>query len=90
LLPAVRKVVAGMNKGDISEPIRAPDGFHIIRLMEVKPAGTHTLAEATDAIRNALRQARQEELAKAYIGKLIASNPVTINGIALENLGQAK
>jgi len=90
LLPAVRKVVASMNKGDTSDPIRAPDGFHIIRLLDVKPAGTRTLAESSDAIRNALRQAKQEENAKAYLEKLMATNPVTINGIALEKVGETK
>lgn len=90
LLPAVRKVVATMNKGDTSEPIRATDGFHIVRLIDVKPAGTRTLAEASDAIRAALRQARQEQLAKAFLEKLMASNPVTINGIALEKVGEGK
>ena len=90
LLPEVRRALAGMNKGDTSDPIHSTDGFHIIRLLDVKPAGMRTLAESSDAIRNALRQARQEELAKAYLDKLMASSPVTINGIALEKVGEGK
>lgn len=33
--------VTGMNQGDVSDPIRSPSGFHIIKILEMEGAGQH-------------------------------------------------
>lgn len=35
--------VQQMKQGDISEPIRSPSGFHIIKMLELKSADNHTI-----------------------------------------------
>jgi len=38
-------VAAKMNQGDISEPIRSPSGFHIIKMLELKGVNKHIVTK---------------------------------------------
>lgn len=38
-------VVAGMNNGDVSDPIRSPSGFHIIKILGVEGSGQHMITK---------------------------------------------
>jgi len=46
--------------GDVSEPVRMPSGFHIIRLDGVTPSQTKPFAEVRDSIAQELRQQQAE------------------------------
>ena len=39
------ETVTGMNQGDISDPIRSPSGFHIIKILELEGAGQHIVTK---------------------------------------------
>ncbi|MDT4290796.1 peptidylprolyl isomerase [Methylomonas sp. MO1] len=39
------EVVTTMNQGDVSEPIRSPSGFHIIKMLETEGAGQHIVTK---------------------------------------------
>ena len=39
-------VVAQMSAGDVSEPIRSPSGFHIIKMLEVKGVGAQMITKS--------------------------------------------
>ena len=47
-----------MKVGDLSEPVRSPFGFHVIKLTDVQPARELTLEEARPQILEALKQNR--------------------------------
>jgi peptidyl-prolyl cis-trans isomerase D len=47
-----------MKVGDLSEPVRTPFGFHVIKLTDVQPARELTLEEARPQILEALKQSR--------------------------------
>ncbi|MFU8789752.1 MAG: peptidylprolyl isomerase [Methylobacter sp.] len=37
--------IRNMRQGEVSEPIRSPSGFHIIKMLELKGAGSHTITK---------------------------------------------
>jgi peptidyl-prolyl cis-trans isomerase SurA len=39
-------VVSKMAEGDVSDPIRSPSGFHIIKMLEAKGVGTHMVIKS--------------------------------------------
>jgi peptidyl-prolyl cis-trans isomerase SurA len=39
-------VVGKLKEGDVSEPIRSPSGFHILKLLEVKGVGSHSVTKS--------------------------------------------
>lgn len=39
-------VVADMQKGDISEPIKSPSGYHIIKILEMRGGSEHLVAQS--------------------------------------------
>jgi parvulin-like peptidyl-prolyl isomerase len=84
--PEIRSQVEGLAKGSVSEPIQLDDGWHIVKLIDTKPAHTRPLEEVRDQIVAALRQ--QETLAerRAYMAKLLQQDPPAINELALSKL----
>jgi parvulin-like peptidyl-prolyl isomerase len=83
MIPAVKNVVAAMTEGGISQPVHVPDGWHILKLLAVKPAGELPLAEAKPQIVNALRQARTQRMMRAYLDEMLKSQPIQLNEIEL-------
>ncbi len=86
MLPAVRSAVAGLADGAISEPVRAGDGWHLLRLLGTKPAGLASLADARPALVRALRQQRTRQNEQAYVDTLLKQEPIQINEIELSGL----
>jgi peptidyl-prolyl cis-trans isomerase SurA len=39
------ETVAGMGKGDVSDPIRSPSGFHIIKILDIEGVGQHIITK---------------------------------------------
>src|SRR5262249_4663978 len=89
LVPEIRNEVAGMNKGEISDPILGSSGWHIVRLVDTKPAGPRPLAEVKDTLVATLRQRKIQELQQAYIAKLLEKSPVAVNEARLRALFEA-
>jgi peptidylprolyl isomerase len=83
LLPAVRAAVAGLAEGSLSPPIRAADGWHLVRLLDTRPAGPAPLADVRAQLVQALRQQKQQENARAYIAGLLRQAPVQLDEIQL-------
>jgi len=84
--PEIRSAVATLSKGGTTEAIRTNDGWHILKLVEVKEPYTASLDEVKTAIANEMRKQRAQVLAKAYLAKLLQQNPVTLNEIAVSKL----
>lgn len=89
LVPEVRAAVASLAPGSVTSPIATPDGWHIVRVLEVKDAAPATLAEARPAIVSALRLRRAQELEAKYLDDLLAKNPPTVDQAELGKLRQA-
>lgn len=83
MIPAVREVVSGMIESGISQPVRVPDGWHILKLLAMKPAGALPLLEAKPQIVAALRQARAQRMVRAYLDDMLKAQPIQLNEIEL-------
>jgi len=56
MVPPFEDSVFGLKKGEVSGVVETPFGYHLIKLDEVVPAKTQTLAEATPDIRKVLER----------------------------------
>jgi parvulin-like peptidyl-prolyl isomerase len=84
--PEIRSAIVSLAKNGTTDPIRLNDGWHIIRLTEVKDPYTASLDEVKGALTNELRNKKAQVLGKAYLAKLLQENPVTLNEIAVSKL----
>ncbi|MCP5159542.1 MAG: SurA N-terminal domain-containing protein [Gammaproteobacteria bacterium] len=59
--PAFEDALYALEKpGDVSEPVRMPSGFHIIRLDQLTPAQVKSFAEVRESLAQELRQQQAE------------------------------
>jgi parvulin-like peptidyl-prolyl isomerase len=84
--PEIRTAATSLTKGGVSEPIRLNDGWHVIKLVEIKEPYTATLDEVNNSLLNELRAQRAQAVGKAYLAKLTQQNPITLNEIAISKL----
>ncbi len=84
--PEIRSQIFGLAVNGVSEPVRLEDGWHILKLVDTKPAYTRPLVEVRELLQQRLREERQTANRRRYVGKLIDESPVTINEIALSRL----
>ena len=90
MLQAVREAVSGLPEYGVSVPVRVPDGWHLLKLMEVKPAGPVSLADAKPQLVAALRQARAQKMMRDYVTNMVKAQPIQVNEIELnKQLGGA-
>jgi peptidylprolyl isomerase len=89
LVPAIRQALAALKPGEISEPVRTDTGLHLVKLIEVRPAGARPLAEVREQLRASLRAAREQQNAQAYLAKQVAPGAATLDEQALEQLAGA-
>jgi peptidylprolyl isomerase len=81
--PAVRAVLPGMADNAISEPVRGPDAWHVVKLLGTRPPSVLPLEQVKAGLVNAMRQARTQQLAKAYVDGLLQKEPAQIEDVGL-------
>ena len=74
------------NPGDISEVVKTPFGFHIIKLVERRDGTLKPFDETKDRIRVALVNERRQELVNKRFEDLKAKAKVTVNDDALSKI----
>lgn len=83
LVPQIRAAVQALSEGGVSEPIRSPTGWHLIKLLGVKQPTQATLAESREALVNALRQERLLQGQRSYLGTLLQVQQMQVNEVEL-------
>lgn len=84
--PAIRKAIEGAGKDSIAGPIELADGFYFVKILDLRDPRTAILEEVRPQLVAALRQERAALNRQAYLERLQAKSPVTINEIALPGL----
>jgi peptidylprolyl isomerase len=83
LLPAVKAIVLSLAVGQVSEPALLDDGWHVVKLLDARPASMRPLAEVREALASRLRAERTQANRQAWLAKLLEQTPPVINEIAL-------
>lgn len=86
LLPELREKVAGMKKNEVAGPIRSAQGWHVLRLSDLREQRTLTREEARESIVAALRKQKTRESEQAYLRGITAREGLKWNEQALEKL----
>ena len=84
--PDIRAVLPGLALGAISEPVRMDDGWHIIRVLDIREPFIPTLEQLRDTLAEQLRTERARAGTEAYLGQRLRENPIAINEIVLSKL----
>jgi len=85
-LPEVQRALEAMKPGTVSDPVKSASGWHVLRLVEEKPAGTREFAEVRDYLTAVLRARRAQENEARYLDEMAAKNPVAVNEVAMIRL----
>jgi parvulin-like peptidyl-prolyl isomerase len=88
--PEIRAAVGSLSKGSVTDPVRLTDGWHFVKVVEVKEPYTATLDDVKVSLAAELRNQRAQVLGKAYLAKLLQQNPITLNEIAVSKLVETK
>ena len=86
MVPEIRRAVTGMAKGEVSPPIKSAAGWHLIKLLDKKPAATRSLADIRGQLVVAMRNRKAQDMERAYLEALSIKLPPTINQIELGKL----
>jgi peptidylprolyl isomerase len=84
--PAIRKALTGLAKGATAGPIELGDGLYFVKILDIQEPRTATLEEVKPQIVRALRTERQNLNRQAYLQRLQAQAPITLDEIALPAL----
>jgi parvulin-like peptidyl-prolyl isomerase len=86
MIPEMKAVIPPMAKGEVAKPVKTEQGWHIVKLVDLKPQSVRPLSEVRAQLVPVLRQRRAQELERKYLDELVDRTPVAVNEIALGKL----
>ena len=86
--PELREKLPKLSIGSISDPIKLKDGWHIVKVLDVREAYTPTLDQIRTEFIARLRAERSQLNRQEYLAKLLKENPVAINEIELNKISK--
>jgi parvulin-like peptidyl-prolyl isomerase len=79
MLPEIRDTVASLKRLDISRPIKSAQGYHILKLIDVKEPTNLTFEEAKPILTQELRAQRSRDIEASFLKTLEEKNPISIS-----------
>jgi parvulin-like peptidyl-prolyl isomerase len=79
----MRAMLPKLSRGSVSEPILLKDGWHILKVLDIREARTPALDELRDSFVTQLRADRSRIKRQEYLANLIKDHPLAINEIEL-------
>lgn len=83
MVPVIRQSADNAKQGDVIGPIQTSDGFYIVKVIDVRPAGVAPYTQVKEQIRLALRQQRARAMAQSYMTKAVGTGEIKIDEAAL-------
>src|SRR5690606_28530193 len=83
ILPEIREKVSTLKVNALSEPIRLNDGWHLIKVLDIREPYTPSLEQVRGQLAAQLRAEKTRANSQAYLAKLLQENPLAINELAL-------
>ncbi|WP_084442134.1 peptidylprolyl isomerase [Termitidicoccus mucosus] len=84
--PEIRDTIKDLAAGQVSEPVRLDDGWHLLKALEIREARPLTLDEVRAQLAQSLRAERAQANRQTYLARLMEKNPVSINELALSQV----
>jgi len=84
--PEIRSQLGSLAKGTVTDPIRLDDGWHILKVLDVKDPYTPTLSEIRPQVIQQMRNEKARTNSQQYIAKLLQDNPIQINELGLSKV----
>lgn len=84
--PEIREKLPKLTVDAVSEPVRLKDGWHILKVLDVKEGRTPSLSEVRDELSIRLREERARSMRQEIIAGLLKEYPLAINEIELSKL----
>lgn len=81
--PEIRAQASGLKPGEIGDPIKLDDGYHVIKLLDTRADGTLALADVHDVLTTRLRDEQAATKRRAFLAKILTSNPPALNELSL-------
>ncbi len=87
MVPDFEKVAFSLKEGQLSDVVKTPYGYHIIKVTGKRPAGTRSFEEVKDQIRTAMLPAKQQEVLQQLKESMKKSAKISIKEDALNEIG---
>jgi len=84
--PEIRAKLPKLTLGTVTEPIKLKDGWHILKVLDIREAHTPALEEIRGSLAAKLRSERVQLKQREYLASLVKNAPVAINEIELSKL----
>jgi PPIC-type PPIASE domain len=81
--PELRPHITRLLKHEVSAPVRLNDGWHILKCLDKREAGTPSFNEARPKLVIQLRAEKTKANSEAYVAKLLQSHPLKLDESAL-------
>lgn len=72
----------------ISEPLKLGDGWHILKVLDVREAHTPFLEQVREPLTRRLRAEKARTNMQAYMTEMLHKHPVALDGVALSKLAR--
>lgn len=84
--PEILAQLPKLTLGMISEPLKLGDGWHILKVLDVREAHTPYLEQVREPLTRQLRAEKTRANLQDYMAKLLQQHPVSIDELALSRL----
>lgn len=84
--PSIVAKFGTLTKGSVSPAVQLEDGWHFLKVIDVKEPFTPTVEQVRGQIVQAMRNQRMRANSEQYVAKLLQDNPVQVDELVLPKI----